>query len=108
MAHAKRDIPDDLEFFRKVAADDVARFLFGHRVVLDAEEPVEALHPHLELEQIVGLLLAPEHLEPAVDSAAVVLRYAIQRLARTGERGIGGRRVVRHCRVLRFGGRCEG
>src|SRR6185295_10725239 len=75
----------DAELLGEVAPDDVARFLLRERMVLHPEEPVEALDPHLELEEEIRLLVTPEHLEPPVDRRPVVLGDAIKGLPSAGE-----------------------
>ena len=80
--HAQDDVVHQAQLFRPVAQRELAHLPVGQGLVLDAEEPLEAGEPHLELEQL-GLAAAPRDVvQPLPELVAQEVAPRLQRPAR--------------------------
>ena len=91
---AQDDVVDQPQLLGPVAEGELLGLLLGQGLVLDAEEPLEAAQPHLQLEQVAGLARGHDVVHPLPELAAQEVRR---------ELALGGSVIVPdvgHCRGL--------
>src|SRR5262249_42652887 len=71
---AQDDVVHEPQLLRPVAERERPQLLVGERLVLDAEEPLEGLEPHLELEELGGVPSLGHPLRPLAELAAEEIR----------------------------------
>ena len=82
---AQDDVVDQPELLRPVPEGQLLGLLLGQGLVLDAEEPLEAAEPHLQLEQVAGLARGHDVVHPLAELAAQEVR---------GELALGGSFII--------------
>ena len=78
----QEDVVDQAQLLRPVAQGEGALLLVREGLVLDPEEPLEALEPHLQLEQVRRLPRGAHPLHPLAELAAQEVGSGIRRSAR--------------------------